>query len=703
MDPSGDLVDQQHLEALQSPASVPGEVAAAPASGLSSFAGVMGNSAFGAFAQPWPGDGAPGAAAGVSLARAVAPAPLGRLGGDADRGDRLLSRQLVSSVLARKGSTTGSKNADFDEAEQLEHPSSKTQVKAGDTGYAEALSQEADQMAGPMHSFYEGDTLKAIAPDNSGVDAQIKTRAGEMAYADNKIADGESKKWFGGNPASVRQMWLDGKTFAQNHMQSIQTDKEELGRVATSFSAQLPTMNGVFTSMARLDSMKAALGVGKDADLATALVKGIGDAKKVLEAYLKDYRGDPTKPGAPNKQHTTEELKAPIAATSLTQQQETVALAGREMNDAYRAFRASLLDVEAAKIEKEADEPEERLKQIQDTKDAIKKAGGAIDTGFAMVNAAPATIAKAETTLAKTQAQYGAMQNKKAIVKGEFGKHNPTYLTVDEKGNFVVKNVQTGGTKNADGSPSEAPAEAAPETAPTVSLPKSVEETLGKIADFYYADEVRKLTLQVQNIKDRAGSLKKVAAAEKLAVPADNFQTKLLAFAKACNDFQTAVNQRREDYREMGRKLDHFAQRSPELKKDGLDVKNFGDRFTTLFTVIAQVRETLAIGKGAKQDPLTKQTGKDMKDTTNAGEMAKSPDALRKLKARIKTKRAERKLWVNQLAITKGEEATIDGLKDQLEAYDKKTAPTATDFGTVEKEFQAFLAMLSNVPANSEY
>jgi hypothetical protein len=462
-------------------------------------------------------------------------------------------------------------------------------------------------------------------------------------------------------------------------------------------------MNGVFTSMARLDAMKGALGVGKDADLATALVKGIKDARTVLQEYLKDYRGDPTKPGAPNKQNTTEELKAPTYDGSLTKHQQEVALAGRELNDTYRELNADLLAVQAAKIEKEADEPEERLKQIQDTKDALKKAGGAIDTGFAMVNAAPATIAKAETTLAKTQASYGAMRNKQAIVKGQFGKHNPTYLTVDEKGNFVVKNVQTGSTKNADGSPSEEKAEAPPDTAPQVSLPKSVEETLGKIADFYYADEVRKLTLQIQNIKDRAASLKKVAAAEKLATSADRFQTSLLKFGKACNDFQTAVNQRREDYREMGRKLDHFAQRSPELKKQGLDVKGFGDRFTTLFTVISQVRETLAIGKGGKQDPLTGKTGKDMKDTSDAGEMAKSPQALRTLKSKFKTRRAQKKLWVNQLSVTKGEEKTIDGLKDQLTAYDEKTSPTQTDFAQVESEFQAFLKELSNVPANAEY
>jgi hypothetical protein len=83
--------------------------------------------------------------------------------------------------------------------------------------------------------------------------------------------------------------------------------------------------------------------------------------------------------------------------------------------------------------------------------------------------------------------------------------------------------------------------------------------------------------------------------------------------------------------------------------------------------------------------------------------MAKSPDALRKLKSKFKTRRAQKKLWVNQLSVTKGEEQTIDNLKDQLTAYDEKTSPTETDFAQVESEFQAFLKELSNVPANAEY
>lgn len=624
-------------------------------------------------------------------------------------GNQALSRSLAAGgspfqaslplgVLARKSS-----NPDFGDAEPAQHPGSHTEVKPGETGYADALAEDADQMTDPMMAFHEKDVLTAVAPDNSGVDAQIRTREGEMRHADAKMADGDKSKWYGGNPGTVRKMWLDGKSFAQGHKQEIEEDKAELGRVAQAFGSQLPTMNSTFTSMARLDAMKGALGVGRDADLAATLVKGIADARAVVQGYLTDYRGDPTKPGAPNKQNTTEELKAPSYAGSLAKHQKEVALAGREMNTAYTELQADMLATQAAKIEKEADEPEERLKEIQTTKDGLKAMGKGLDTGFAIVNAAPATITKAETTFAKTQAGYGAMRNKQAIVKGQFGKHNPTYLTVDEKGNFVVKNTQTGTTKNADGSPTEEQAEAPADTSVKVELPMSVESALGKMADFYYADEVRKLTLQVQNIKDRASTLKKISAAQKLAATAEKFQTALLKFGTACNEFQTAVNQRREDYREMGRKLDHFAQRSPEMKKAGLDVKNFGDRFTTLFTVIAQVRETLALGKGGKVDPLTGATSKDLEGAADAGSVAKSSSALIALKGKFKGRRAKRKLWVNQLKVTDQEITAIDEMKGQLRAYDEKTKPQETDFSKVEVEFQGLLKELTKVPANADY
>ena len=604
-------------------------------------------------------------------------------------------------ILARKdvAPLPGSKNKDFPDAVALPSVTDPNGVVgAGQAGYADAMERQADDDAG--EHLKDMTQLSAVACDTSGIDGQLQQRENEMKWADEGLANRSSLV----GSSSQAMLYNGTKSFAQAHHGEIKADKDEMQALQTAFAAQLPTMNATFSSNARFLAMADVTG-GKD--LPAKLLAGIKDARSVLAGYLKDYRGEP---GKQSKQHTTEELKAPQYKDSLKKHTTDVDIASRKMSTAYTGLQSNINRLMAAKFSEQAKPAEARLKEIESNKAAVKKMGGALDTSVAIINGAPGAITSAETNLAKAGAHVGAMKNKQAIKQGGFGKHNPTYMTVDEKGNFVVKNVQTGGTRNADGSPMEGEPKEIDNSAPLpeIKLPKSVEETLGTIADFYYADEVKKLTLQVTHLKDKAGNMTELAEAQDVAQKAGVFQDAALEFAEKCNAFQQAVMDRRESYREIGRKLDHFAQRSPEMKKQGLDVKGFGDRFTTLFVMIAQLREANGLGKAGREGPANSDA-----DTTkasaagggaNAAATAKSPDAIRETEQKFTTRRAKPKAMVcKQLAITPAEKSTLKEMREQLKTFGTMTKNDEGEFAKVEAEFQAFLTDLGRVGVGTEY
>ena len=570
-------------------------------------------------------------------------------------------------------------------------------VAAGEAGYADSMGHQADADAADY--LKDMTQLSAVACNTAGIDGQIKQRDNEVRWADEGLANM-------GMISSIAQKMLYGETksFADEHRQEIKADKDELQALEQAFAAQLPTMNATFSSNARFKAMGDVVGSN---NIESTLLTGIKDARQVLAGYLKDYRGEP---GKPNKQYTTEELKAPKYDSSLKKHTTEVDIASRKMATAYTGLQSNINTLMAAKLNADAKPAEARLKEIEDNKAAVKKIGGALDTGVSVINGAPGAITQAESSLAKAKAHYGAAKNAKAIKQGGFGKHNPTYMTVDEKGNFVVKNVQTGGTRNADGSPMEGEPKEIDNSAPMpeIKLPKSIEEVLGTIADFYYADEVKKLTLQVQDLKTRAGNLTELAGSQELAQKAGQFQDAALEFAEKCNAFQQAVMDRREDYREMGRKLDHFAQRSPDMKKEGLDVKGFGDRFATLFVMIAQLREANGLGKAGREGPANADAGADKAGAAggadNAAAVAKSPDAIHETEKKLTKRRAKPKKSVcKQLAITASEKATLKSMRDQLKSFGTMTKGDEEGFAKVEAEFQAFLTDLGRVGVGTEY
>jgi hypothetical protein len=290
----------------------------------------------------------------------------------------------------------------------------------------------------------------------------------------------------------------------------------------------------------------------------------------------------------------TETLDVPAVDTTLADLSAQTTLAAREMNTAYLGFQQNALAERAAATNAEGDTDRKRMQEIQEVKTFVRNVGKTVDVTMSVVSGAPAAIANATTTVQRAGATVNAMRNRREILKGQAPRHNPTYVTVNEKGEMIVRNVQTGMDR-----PIEGGEQTASPSGGGFSLPTNVSDLLGKITDFAYADEVRDVNRRLEAIKARCDAIHGVEELTKTRERAQAFQDKLNAFALKCNEMQTRMAQRRQAYLEFGVQLDNFARRDRESRAAGKAPKGGEERFATIMTVVSQVREVLAIGEGA--------------------------------------------------------------------------------------------------------
>jgi hypothetical protein len=452
-------------------------------------------------------------------------------------------------------------------------------VAPGQAGFSSRMMVESGEMAEELRAGGSLDNLmlKHVAPDVSGVATQERVvgRAEELWKGQkggfNTPSTDATYQGFVDSCAG----WLDG----------VAGDKRQLQIHAQQFNAFVPRANSFFISAARLGSMQALLGATDNEGLVTAVQHGLADAKAVAGQYKDAWEGSDTRRGP-------ETLDVPAADNTVESQAEEVTLASKDLNDAYLGFRIAMTGQEVAAVEAEGAADRKRLAEINEVKKFVREVGGMIDMSMSVVSGAPAAVTNISNKMRQTEAQVNAVRNKRAIMRGEKGTHNPTYLTTDDKGNMVVANAQTGMQRGADGAKT-----AMPET--KLELPTSVEKLLGGITDFIYAGEVRDINIRLQGIANRVGAIQNWAKGAEITKAIQTFQTKLNEFAKRCNDLQQRIAARRDAYLKFGVQLDRFARAHGELNKQGLGTGQGQERYATIMTVAAQIREVLAIGRNA--------------------------------------------------------------------------------------------------------
>jgi hypothetical protein len=507
--------------------------------------------------------------------------------------------------------------------------------------------------------------LKHVAPDISGVAHQERV----VSLAQEKWKDMKSS-WSLPSTNETYNFWEVG---CQNWLDGVATDKRQLQIYAQQFNAVVPRANSFFVSAARLSSMQALLGATDPKALVAAVQTGLTDAAAVATKYMDIWEGGDVSKGM-------EALAVPTRSSSVEAEAEEVTHATEELRNSYLGFRIAMTAKEIAGVEAEGEADRKRLAEINEVKKFVREVGGMIDETMSVVSEAPVMITNFSSTLQKTGAQVNAIRNRREIMRGGRGTHNPTYLTTDDKGNMVVANMQTGMQRGAEGTETEIPES-------EFKLPKSVEDILGGITDFIYAKEVRDINMRLQAIANRVAAIEHWTAGAKLTEAVQKFQTALNQFAKKCTDLQQRIADRREEYLKFGIQLDRFARGHPELGREGLATGRGRERYATIMTVTAQIREMLALGRNAAR-------GFDG-DAHSFAVWAYQASERRKMSSAFShpsDPMSTPPFWtVPSYELTPGEMSAIDSIFQQLRKFEQAIATAEKTFGSVDETAKAVL------------
>ncbi len=448
----------------------------------------------------------------------------------------------------------------------------------GEAGYSRQMLSETSAAADALSGNYEEMLITNVTPNFEGLDRQLQVRAREEQHFRE-----EASSFF--NTPFATKIYTKAGDFCQTHMNTIENDRREEDTKLQAYNAWVPRANSFYTSLTRLDAMQDMLGVNDPRAMATALTDGLRQAQEVGQrAQLAHDMG-----------RGTETLDVPAVDTTIVGMSNETTQAAREMNTAFIGFQQNLLAQRIEDTRREGATDEARLQEINQIKQFARNVGRTVDISMAVVSGAPTAIATASTTVARAEASLNAFRNRRQIMAGQRPTRNPTYVTTNEKGEMIVRNMQTGMDRPAGGGEQTA----SPET--SFSLPTSVSDLLGGLADFIYASEVREINGRLEQIKSRIESSRYAQDMAATTERIQRFQNALNNFALKCTELQRRMAQRRQDYLQFGIQLDNFARQDQASKRAGQAPGQGEERFATIMTVVAQVRETLAVGQGITQ------------------------------------------------------------------------------------------------------
>lgn len=454
------------------------------------------------------------------------------------------------------------------------------QLTSGDAGFSRHMLAATNAYANELDGW---DQLRNVLPSTRDGERQVRQRGREKQEQLDK-----SEEW--GMTPSTKAIYTNAAAWCDRHGTTIKQDIENEKETFTRYNAWLPLANAFYGSKMRLKAQEKLLGVTDTGALVQQLSKGVDDAGQVAaRMQLAHDKG------------TAPALTLPAIDGSLTEAGIATTAAARQMNTAYLGFQQHLLEVEKDTTNHEGDKDSARLAQINENKAFVRNVGKTIDVAMSVIDGAPGAISTATTKMNQVGAKYGAMANKRQIMNGMRQTHNPTYIALDAQGNQVVRNLQTG-TDRAMTTKAGEPYATTPTPEPEgATLPTSVSDVMGKIVDFAYASEVKKINFHLETIKTHCGMIQAAGDAAKTRQQIQTFQDSLNTFAERCAFLQKRMEARRDQYLEFGVALDNFARTDQGAQKAGLSPTKGGERYASIMTMVSTIREMLSLGRGAAQ------------------------------------------------------------------------------------------------------
>jgi hypothetical protein len=458
-------------------------------------------------------------------------------------GNAAVARLLAPSAqLARfKSNASGAVGGHSDEAAVLDDPLRKGgKLKVGEQGYVREALRQLPRLAGQKLSAYAGARLRPVDITFNRLEKHIEEAAAKQQQAEDEK---------GGPPSAQR-----------NYQRTIDTWKEA-GEVLASqkirqqqwvqrFNAGVPRANQMLISLARLDALQTTLGVSDPQKLAESLVHSLDKARPLAERSQRA--------GAP--------LDVPQADESVSAAARQLSLSQNKMQTAWLGVQQELVKDHIAEIEKKGDVDRDRLAQINETIQTMRAIGATIDLGMAVMGKVGPALEGTSTK--PTKSQLGDMLEDEAP---------------DVRDRSGAKSAKETGKLITD--------------ALGIEIPTSAGALLEMATKMFYAGELDGIRKRLRRLDIAVAAYTKASGEIALQKTVEEYKDAVDQFEENGKALRSELRARQLNYLKMGEQLDRAGRSDPETRGDRYAKQ---ERFATVMTVVAAVREVLAMADGAE-------------------------------------------------------------------------------------------------------
>lgn len=146
----------------------------------------------------------------------------------------------------------------------------------------------------------------------------------------------------------------------------------------------------------------------------------------------------------------------------------------------------------------------------------------------------------------------------------------------------------------------EAPEKIANYVSKPSSMLPDAEKAAEVIADFVYYKEVKKITALLDTLNGMIEKKNLVKEFARVSEATKGYRASVMKFAHSGSDLQNALHQRRQDYLELGERMDRFSQHDAEARRKGQAPAAGGDRYATMMALVVELRQAVALARFAK-------------------------------------------------------------------------------------------------------
>lgn len=470
-----------------------------------------------------------------------------------DHGNQYASRLVSRATIARDrkrataGESVGAEPGDVTFMPGAPGEESAT-LGVGDKGFTLQMLKELPKAAGKTFGYYKDVHLTTVSLDFKGLDKQSDHCAKKVREEDDELNS------FFGLPPTAKRIRTENRDYWQQKEDQLTHDRGTELELVQNFNAGVPRANQTFVSLAKLEAMQQMLGVTSPKAMADALVKSLGEAQQLGERVQ-------VKKGVTAVSPPEAAAQVTVAAKELTQAQ-------KEMQTAWGAVLKKMMMDHAAELKKRGEDDEKELARITEMIAFAKKIGTTIDVSMAVMSG-------------------GATM----IEGGGGGAPKPSEmmdLLAEESPNVMDKSG-IGGAKKAGGAIAEAMG---------IEIPTSVGGALETAAKIYYMGELEEIRKRLAELNIQIAAYQKEAEAIGLKKDIETFQRAVENFKLKSEVLQKAMHDRTMAYLALGEQLDAEARKDPKAKAGAPGAGE--ERFATVMTTTAAVREVLAMTEGAK-------------------------------------------------------------------------------------------------------